>query len=69
MKNMHYRLLVFFLLGLSVCANSQQEATLYFMNGIPQNSYLNPAFIPTSKFSFGIPLSSVYVQYNNNGFS
>jgi hypothetical protein len=42
---------------------------MYFMNSLPQVSYLNPAFFPAYRFSIGLPGSSVFAQYANNGFS
>jgi hypothetical protein len=48
---------------------SQNEGTLYFMNSLPQATYLNPALNPQYRFSFGLPGSSVFVQYANNGFA
>jgi len=47
----------------------QVEATMPFMSSLPQVTYYNPAFRPAYKFSFGIPGSSVFMQYSNNGFS
>lgn len=47
----------------------QHEATLHFMSSLPQASYNNPAFQPRYKFSLGLPGSSVYGQYANNGFT
>ena len=60
---------VMIIVCMTINANAQQEATLYFMSYVPQSSYLNPAFIPKQKLSIGIPGSSVFVQYGNNGFS
>lgn len=48
---------------------AQNEATMYFMNSLPQVTYLNPALTPRYKFSLGLPGSSVFVQYGNNGFT
>lgn len=47
---------------------SQNEGTLYFMNSLPQSVYLNPAFVPKYKVSVGLPGSSIFVNYSNNGF-
>ncbi|MBL0742276.1 DUF5723 family protein [Chryseolinea lacunae] len=59
------------LTGACLCeqAFAQHEATLYFMNSIPQAGYLNPATQPKYSFSIGLPGSSVFAQYNNNGFT
>lgn len=48
---------------------AQQEGTLYFMNSLPQVTYLNPAQTPRYKFSLGLPGSSVYIQQSVSGFS
>jgi hypothetical protein len=48
---------------------SQNEGTMYFMTSLPQVSYLNPASFPAYRFSIGLPGSSVFAQYANNGFS
>lgn len=50
-------------------ASAQQEATMHFMNSLPQVVYNNPAFVPRYKFSIGLPGSSVFASYANNGFS
>ncbi len=52
----------------SICF-SQNEATMYFMSSLPQVTYVNPALFPNYRFSIGLPGSSVFVQYANNGFS
>jgi hypothetical protein len=48
---------------------SQVEGTMPFMKSLPQVTYYNPAFKPAYKFSFGLPGSSVFYQYSNNGFT
>ncbi len=48
---------------------AQVEGTMPFMSSLPQVSYYNPAFKPQYKFSIGLPGSSVFVQFANNGFS
>jgi len=64
------RILVIVLLcGVVFPALSQQEGTLYFMNSLPQVTYVNPALQPRYKFSLGLPGSSVYAQYANNAFN
>jgi len=50
-------------------ALAQVEGTMPFMKGLPQVTYYNPAFKPEYKFSFGLPVSSLFYQYSNNGFS
>ncbi len=48
---------------------AQVEGTLHYMNSLPQVVINNPAFVPKYKFSLGLPFSSVYQGYTNNGFS
>lgn len=69
MQAIRAALLVFFLSILTKVCVGQNEGTMYFMNTLPQVTYLNPALTPQYKFSFGLPGSSVFVQYANNGFS
>ena len=43
--------------------------TLYWMNGIPQSNYGNPALAPQPNFYIGLPVvSSVYGNLSNRGF-
>ncbi len=60
---------VFALLVLSFQLNAQVEGTMPFMKSLPQVTYYNPAFKPEYRFSFGLPGSSVFAQYSNNGFT
>lgn len=48
---------------------AQTESTMHFMRSLPQVTYYNPAFKPDYQFSFGLPGSSVFAQYINNGFT
>jgi Family of unknown function (DUF5723) len=48
---------------------AQVEGTMPFMKSLPQVAYYNPAFKPEYKFSVGLPGSSVFYQYSNNGFT
>ncbi|HYC86020.1 MAG TPA: DUF5723 family protein [Chryseosolibacter sp.] len=48
---------------------AQLEATMPFMSSLPQVSYYNPAFKPAYKFSIGLPGSSVFAGFSNNGFT
>ena len=57
------------LIALWSSLNAQNEGTLFFMNSLPQVSYINPAFFPKYKTSIGLPGSSTMVFYSNNGFS
>jgi len=51
-------------------AKAQQFHTLYWMQGIPQSSYANPALQPLPGFYLGIPgLSAVYAGFANTGFA
>jgi hypothetical protein len=49
---------------------AQQDFTLYNMSVVPQRTYLNPAFKPsTGKIIIGLPmLSSEYLNVSNSGF-
>ncbi|MGC4020838.1 MAG: DUF5723 family protein [Cyclobacteriaceae bacterium] len=48
---------------------AQEEGTMPFMMSLPQVTYYNPALKPYYKFSFGLPGSSTFAQYSNNGFN
>lgn len=49
---------------------AQQYQTLYWMQGIPQSSYANPALQPLPNYYVGFPgLSSVYSGFYNTGFA
>jgi hypothetical protein len=48
---------------------AQVEGTMPFMTSLAQVTYYNPAFKSAYRFSIGIPGSSVFMQYSNNGFS
>ncbi|MBK5278656.1 MAG: hypothetical protein JJE09_07315 [Bacteroidia bacterium] len=63
----HVTILILFLSSLSVFA--QVEGTLHYMNSLPQVVINNPAFVPSYKFSLGLPFSSLHQGYTNNGFS
>lgn len=46
--------------------NAQNERSLFFLPGIPQEKYMNPAAFPENKFYIGIPiLSSMKVGLEN----
>lgn len=48
----------------------QQYNTIYWLQGIPQASYSNPALMPQPRFYFGMPaISSVYGGAGNSGFA
>ena len=49
---------------------SQQNNILYFMPGIPEANYLNPAIQAPCRVNVGLPLiSSFYLNYGNTAFS
>ncbi len=51
-------------------ANAQLYNTIYWMQGIPQASYSNPALQPNPGFYLGFPgISSLYLGLNHNGFA
>ncbi|MBW6481263.1 MAG: hypothetical protein K0B37_17690, partial [Bacteroidales bacterium] len=51
-------------------AKAQLYNTIYWMQGIPQASYSNPALQPDPGFYLGIPgASSLYLGLNHNGFA
>ncbi|MGF1637358.1 MAG: DUF5723 family protein [Cyclobacteriaceae bacterium] len=63
------KLLIPFLF-LSIPVLAQQQNTFYFMNGVAQQSYLNPALIPDHKVTIGLPgMSSIYTSAGNSGFT
>lgn len=71
---MKYNLLKFvfllcFVLPFGSVSYAQVEGTMPFMSSLPQVTYYNPAFKPQYKFSIGLPFSSVFMQYSNNGFA
>ncbi|MCX8490767.1 MAG: DUF5723 family protein [Cyclobacteriaceae bacterium] len=61
--------LVFSLVFFVHFAWSQVEGTMPFMKSLPQATYYNPAFKSEYRFSVGLPGSSVFYQYANNGFT
>lgn len=65
------RKVFYLIIAVNFCSSlyAQNEGTLFFMNSLPQVSYVNPAFFPKYKTSLGLPGSSVMVFYSNNGFS
>ncbi len=48
----------------------QQHNTIYWLQGIPQSSYSNPALMPKPRFFIGMPaISSVYLGAGHSGFA
>jgi len=61
--------LVFWLL-LSNPLQAQRYHTLYWMQGIPQSNYANPAMQPLPNYYVGLPgISSVFGSFSNTGFA
>jgi hypothetical protein len=51
-------------------ANAQLFNTIYWMRGIPQASYANPALMPDARFYLGMPAaSSHYTGFSHSGFA
>src|SRR5258706_126099 len=64
-----YPFLILLLIFCSESIFAQVEGTIPFMTSLPQVTYYNPAFKPSYRFSFGLPGSSIFAQYSNNGFN
>jgi hypothetical protein len=63
-------LFLFFLWGDIPGTAAQQYNTLFWMQGIPQSNYANPALQPQALYHAGMPaLSSLYLNTSNHGFS
>jgi hypothetical protein len=61
-------LLTFLLISPGILAQSSR--TLYWMQGIPQSTFLNPAIQPLADVYVGLPaISSFYTGFSNSGFS
>lgn len=57
------------LIMLPVVASAQQDISLYALNNVFQQLYVNPSYLPKSKVHVGLPLvSSLYVRVSNTGF-
>ncbi len=67
MRTKHILLLI--LIACGSVSFAQVEGTLQYMNTLPQSVVNNPAFVPSYKFSLGLPFSSFYAGYTNNGFA
>jgi hypothetical protein len=60
---------LYFVLG-QMSGYSQEFHTLYWMQGIPQASYANPALQPNPNYYVGFPgISAVYTGFANTGFA
>ncbi|MFC2175949.1 DUF5723 family protein [Bacteroidota bacterium] len=54
----------------SLSASAQYDFTMQGMTLVPQRMYINPAFVPDSKWHIGLPvLSSNHITLGNNGFT
>jgi hypothetical protein len=65
---MKSRIIIIALLCISALgAAAQQTVIMHYMQSVPQRSMNNPAFVPDSRFHFGIPgLSSLTLGYRNS---
>jgi hypothetical protein len=73
-RTIYHRYLILSALVLLLVQNvhvySQEAATLYWMQGIPQSTFMNPAIQPLPDVFVGLPaLSSVYLGFANSGFA
>ncbi len=63
-----YTTILAVVLGTSLYA--QQDISLYTLNNVFQQLYVNPAYLPKSKVHIGLPvISSVYINASNTGFA
>ncbi len=63
-------LVALFALSTSGISYAQEFNTLYWMKGIPQSSYSNPAMQPLANYYVGFPaFSSLYSGFANTGFA
>lgn len=61
---------VFLLLLVPGKSAGQYYNTLYWLQGIPQSTYSNPALMPQARFYIGMPgVSSIYGGAGNSGFA
>ncbi|MES2627542.1 MAG: DUF5723 family protein [Bacteroidota bacterium] len=61
---------LFVLAGCVVTASAQQDISLYTLNNVFQQLYVNPAYLPKSRVHIGLPvMSSVYINASNTGFA
>jgi hypothetical protein len=57
-------------LGLLTTLKAQNSQTLYYLNRVPQSTFMNPAIQPTCNFFLGLPVvSSIQMGVGNNAFS
>jgi hypothetical protein len=62
---------VFLLMLITVITSwGQHSTTLYYMTGIPQKTFVNPALQPDARIFMGVPgISMLNIQSGNTGFS
>jgi len=70
----HKNIYITGLLVLNLCLltnlQAQDSQTLYYMNRVPQSTFMNPAIQPTCNFFLGLPVvSSVQMGVGNNAYS
>ncbi len=64
------KILVILSILITCLSYGQQDLTLYYMENVPQNLYLNPAFKPKAKVNIGLPgISSLYFDHLNTTFT
>ncbi|OFX88122.1 MAG: hypothetical protein A2W99_10760 [Bacteroidetes bacterium GWF2_33_16] len=69
-KNIYIASLLVLNLGLFTTLKAQDSQTLYYINRVPQSSFMNPAIQPTCNFFLGLPVvSSIQMGVGNNAFS
>lgn len=68
MKKLRYFLL-FVLISGAFVASAQHSTTLYYMSGVPQKTFVNPALRPESRGFMGTPgISMMQLHVGNTGF-
>lgn len=69
MTNRLHILLILILLATSGLF-AQHSTTMYYMTGVPQRAFVNPALRPDAKFFMGMPgFSMLQIEVGNTGFS
>lgn len=57
-------------LGILTSLHAQDSQTLYYLNRVPQSTFMNPALQPTCNFFLGLPVvSSIQMGVGNNAYS
>ena len=69
-KKLHITVLVVLSFGLLTTLKAQDSQTLYYLNRVPQSSFMNPAMQPSCNFFLGLPVvSSIQVGVGNNAYA